>query len=249
MGNLRQLRPHVVRTSGPWSETVVSLLRHLEDVGFEGSPRVVGSGFDDDGCETVTFIEGDFDHPGPTTISGSASVGRLLRAVHDATRSYEPPADAVWQEWFGRDICEPDVVGHCDVAPWNVVLRDREAVAFIDWECAGPVNHLVDLAHAAWLNANLYSDDIAERNGLPPIEHRAGQLRAIVDGYGITAAEREVFVDLMVEVAIHSVASEADEHRVVPDTEGSPATWGMAWRARSASWMLRNRRVLEDALR
>ena len=34
----------VVREAGPWATSVHSLLRHLEDVGFEGAPRVVESG-------------------------------------------------------------------------------------------------------------------------------------------------------------------------------------------------------------
>ena len=42
----------VLRPTGPWTPTVHSLLRHLEEVGFSGAPRVVGSGFAPDGRET-----------------------------------------------------------------------------------------------------------------------------------------------------------------------------------------------------
>ena len=45
------------RSTGPWTPAVHALLRHLEAVGFEGAPRVLGS--DDQGREVLTFIEGD----------------------------------------------------------------------------------------------------------------------------------------------------------------------------------------------
>jgi hypothetical protein len=54
----------VIRETGPWAPTVHSLLRHLEDIGFPAS-RLVGSGFDDEGRETLRYIEGEFTQPGP----------------------------------------------------------------------------------------------------------------------------------------------------------------------------------------
>ena len=69
----------VLRPVAPWTATVHSLLRHLEEVGFSGAPRVVGSGFAPDGRETLSYIEGEFTHPGPWTIEGAAGVGHLLR--------------------------------------------------------------------------------------------------------------------------------------------------------------------------
>lgn len=107
---------------------------------------------------------------------------------------------------------------------------------------------MMDLAQAAWLNARLYSDDIAEQESLPPAGERAQQLRAIVDGYGLIASQRQGFLDLIIEFAVHSTASDADEYAVTQETLQSPALWGMTWKARSASWMLRNRRVLQNAL-
>jgi hypothetical protein len=34
----------VFRQADPWSATTAALLRHLEDVGFEAAPRVIGTG-------------------------------------------------------------------------------------------------------------------------------------------------------------------------------------------------------------
>lgn len=46
----------VIRDTGPWAGTVHALLRHLEDVGFGGTPRLVGAGFDERGRETLVYI-------------------------------------------------------------------------------------------------------------------------------------------------------------------------------------------------
>jgi Ser/Thr protein kinase RdoA (MazF antagonist) len=167
----------VIRDAGPWTPAVHALLRHLEDVGFAAAPRLVGSGLDTDGREVLTFIDGEFTDQGPWSLDGAAAVGSLLRDLHQATRSFCPPPDAVWFPWHGRDLGGPvKIIGHCDVAPWNIVAREGLPVALIDWETAGPVDPRVELAQLAWLNAKLYDDIVARREHLPPLPDRARQL-------------------------------------------------------------------------
>lgn len=239
----------VIRETGPWGTTVHSLLRHLEAVGFAGAPRVVGSGFDANGRETLTYLEGEFMHPGQPTVEGAAAVGQLLRALHAATASYRPPSDAIWGPWFGRALGDPArVIGHCDAAPWNIVTRHGLPVALIDWDFAGPVDPLIELAQACWLNANLYSDDVVEREGLPPLTDRAQQLRAMVDAYGLSRRQRRGFIDRIIEFVVHATAADADEAGVTPDTTDAETLWALAWHARSAAWLLRHRRTLQNAL-
>ena len=48
-----------------------------------------------------------------------------------------------------------------------MISRHGNPVALIDWEAAGPVDRLTELAMIAWNNAQLYDDDVAERNRLP----------------------------------------------------------------------------------
>jgi hypothetical protein len=117
----------VVRDSRPWTPIVHALLRHLETVGFDHAPHVVGSGFDPVGRETLTFIQCDFIHPGPWTLEGATSIGVLLRKLHRATDAFHIPADAVWYPWFGRRLGVVSAIGHCDVAPWNIIARDGRA--------------------------------------------------------------------------------------------------------------------------
>jgi hypothetical protein len=243
----------VIRDAGPWTPTIHTLLRHLEDVGFAGAPRIVGSGFDEEGRETLQYIEGTFTQPGPWSLEGAAAVGALVRELHEAVASYTPPADAVWWPWFGRPLgSDKKIIGHCDASPWNIVARDGMPVALIDWERAGPVDPLVELAECCWLNAKLHDDIVAEFEGLPPFEERARHARAIVDAYGLPASERERFVDLMVQFAIHDTAAQADENGVTtkapPEGHDPILIWALAWRARSAAWLSRRRDDLVEAL-
>jgi hypothetical protein len=244
----------VLRSSGPWSATTVALLRHLEAVGFSAAPRVIGSGFADDGREMLSFVPGASPQPHAWSDDAVGEVGRLLRRLHRATAAFVPPPGARWQPWFGRDLPGADrVIGHCDLGPWNIIAQGGRPVAFVDWEFAGPVGARWDLAHTAWLNAQLHDDDVAERNGLGRPEGRARQLRLFLDGYGLPKAERTGFVDMMIEFAVHSARDEAVLGQVTPergavDEEGRRVLWAVTWRARSASWMLRHRSLLEQAI-
>jgi Phosphotransferase enzyme family len=243
----------VLRDPRPWSATVHALLRHLESVGFAAAPRVIEPGFDARGYETLTFIEGDVQSATLWSPDAAFAIGQLFRALHDATATWQPPHDAGWYAWFGRDLGGPrQVIGHCDPGPWNIVARHGMPIALIDWEWAGPVDPLIELAQVCWLNAGLHDDIVAEREGLPSLAERARRLRAIVDGYGLSATERRGLVSLIIEVAIHDTAAEADLAAVRP--ESTPADldqrvpWALAWRARAASWQLRHRAELEQAL-
>jgi hypothetical protein len=239
----------VFRNAEPWSRTVHALLRHLADVGFSAAPRLVGTGFDTEGRETLSYVEGESVHPGPWSDEGVIGVGAMLRALHEACRSFSPPADAVWRPWFGRDLGGPRfVIGHCDAGPWNIIARDGLPIALIDWEAAGPVNPRIELAQACWLNAQLHDDDVAERVGLPSAAARARQVRLLVDGYGLSSAERYGLVDTIIELAVRDAANEAIEARVTPDSRDVSSLWAVAWRTRSAAWMMRHRVSLENAL-
>jgi hypothetical protein len=239
----------VHRQVGPWAPTVHALLRHLEEVGFMGAPRVIGSGFDELGRETLSYIEGDFVHPRAWAEEALPRLGALLRDLHQSCASFPVPADACWQEWHGRQLGDSNAaIAHCDANPWNIVAGDQMPSALIDWEVAGPVDPLYDLAQSCWLNAQLHADDVAERQGLPSLQARARHVALILDGYQLPKAQRTGFVDKMIEFAIHDAADEAIQSRVTPETQDPASLWGIAWRTRSASWMLRNRSTLENAL-
>ena len=251
----------VLREAKPWTPSVHALLRHLEARGFEASPRVVGSGFEEAGLETLTYIAGEIDggrppwadHGSVWNREAAHRLGALLRQYQDCVADFEPPAGATWFEWSGEEMGDgPRIIGHRDLGPWNIVARDGMPVGFIDWELAGPIDPLIELAMLCWLNGKLFDDIVAEREGLPSLEERARLLRAIVDGYELPSPARRGFVGSIVEVVIHSVAEEADEFDVRHETTSADVppefAWAVAWRARSAAWIIRHRRTLEAAL-
>jgi hypothetical protein len=233
----------VVRPGAPWTATVNALLRHLEDTGFAGAPRVVGDGVDDDGNQVLTYVEGDLVHPHAWSDEAVWRAGVLLRDLHAAVASFRPPRDAVWQPWWMHRADGP-LIAHCDAAPWNTIARDGMPVAFIDWELAGPADPLDEVAICAWWHAQLHGDDVAARAGLPGPEARARQLRLFLDGYELPGAQREGLVRRMIDLAIRDCADEAGRMQV---TGGSPL-WPLAWRARASDWMLRHTSLLTTTI-
>jgi aminoglycoside phosphotransferase (APT) family kinase protein len=202
----------------------------------------------------LAYLPGESPHPHAWSEGVVGRVGELLRGLHDATETFTPPPGAVWQPHWLREVGGADlVIGHGDPAPWNIVGTGGTPEGLVDWEYAGPVDRFTELAYAAWLNAQLHDDDVAERQGLPDAASRARQLCAVLDGYGLPRGRRPELVDRMVEVALSSARAEAVAAGVTPestdaiDADGYPVLWAITWRTRSAAWMLRHRRLLVAA--
>ena len=248
---VRRVGDTVVRSGGPWTPAVHALLRHLEAVGFRGSPRVIGEGVDSEGRERLSFLAGEPVHPHGWSDAGIAELGRLLRELHDAGSTFRPPRDAEWQPWFTRADGPHAVFGHGDLGPWNIVARDGLPVGFIDWEFAGPVDRLGEVAQAGWLNAQLHEDIVAGTR-LPSAEQRARQLRLFVDAYGLDGTDRARLVARIVDHAVRDAGDEVTmagglkmaKAPIDPSDPGSAS----AWRIRSAAWLAAHRRLLESAL-
>jgi hypothetical protein len=253
----------VYRLARPWTATVHKVLRFLEEEGFSGAPRVEGSGLSSDGFETLTYIEGDDLPSTGLSEEGAFAVGALLRSAHDTLRNFIPSGDEVWMPCWGRSLPGDDlVIGHCDVAPWNLVCRDGAPIALVDWDSCGPVALIWELAHAIWLNSQLF-DEVAESRGLPSVRERLILARLICDGYGVPLEMRKKLPDALIEVAVRTAAQEAVDSGVtevgyVPVNHGllgggepfsgHELTWAMTWRIRSARWLLDNRSALASAL-
>jgi hypothetical protein len=91
----------VLRETGSWAISVHSFLRHLENAGFVAAPRIVGTGFANDGRETLSYIKGEVINPRPWSLDGIAALGRMLRDLHDASASFVPESNANWPPFFG----------------------------------------------------------------------------------------------------------------------------------------------------
>jgi aminoglycoside phosphotransferase (APT) family kinase protein len=173
----------VSRPSSSATSTVHSLLRHLRAQGLDCVPEPLDVR---DGVETLRFIEGADGGEGwyhQHTGQGLTSAARLLRRIHDASRGWTPPADAVW----GAPAVSGDDIVYChgDPGPWNFIWRDNEAAALIDWDYLHPAPRLDDVAYALRWFAPLRSDQLAlEWHHFPEVPDRRHRIKVFLDSYG-----------------------------------------------------------------
>jgi Ser/Thr protein kinase RdoA (MazF antagonist) len=152
----------VRRPTGPHTPFVHSLLRHLEEVGFDGAPRVLG--IDEQGREIVTFIEGHVPPDLATWSDGQlVRAAALIRHFHDATAALA-----------GGE----EVVCHNDLSPCNTVFVEGMPSAFIDFDEAAPGSRSQDLGYAMWLFLDLGPEGADTRT-------QGRRMRMMCDAYGI----------------------------------------------------------------
>lgn len=240
-----RIQGHVHRDAGAWTPAVHALLRHLEQVGFEGAPRVLG--FDDSGREVLTYLEGDAASlafpPALLHERGIEALGRFIRRFHDAAVSFEPAEDAIYR--VGALPLGPgEIVSHGDLGFYNTIWRGDEIVGLIDWDLAEPAPPLRDVALAAMTTVPMHGDETAARSGFQlPIDRRA-RLAAFCTGYrDITPAE-------IVEAATESLSLESERLRVF-GAEGREPWASFLERGQLtmfelvAAWIAANRSTLE----
>jgi hypothetical protein len=189
----------VRRNTGPWTPAVHALLRHLEEVGFEGAPRVLG--VDEQGREILTYISEEEPRRGDPTLETDQAlieVGSLLRQYHEAVADFALPSGMDWQQ--RSSVSGPvTLVCHNDISPTNTVFRDGHPIAFLDWDLASPAPPAWDIAHAAWQFVPLTDDAGCSRLGWSSPPDRAHRLRIICDAYGLSEEDRSGFTELVIQ--------------------------------------------------
>jgi hypothetical protein len=114
------------------------------------------SGFDEEGREMVSWVDGTVPTPGTPALAITAdaleSIGALISDSRDAVFSYPNHAD---DSWFHTPpvpevFSTTGVIGHYDVDFGNVVFRDHHALALIDFDFAGPSDRVWEVAVAAY---------------------------------------------------------------------------------------------------
>jgi len=188
-----------------------ALLQHLERVGFDGAPRLLG--IDADGREALAYIDGQ-----PARAAGSndsigdaaiAAGARLLRRFHDAAAG-----SAIAGRW--------ETVCHNDWTPSNTLFVGERAVALVDFEAAAPGSRAWDIGFGAyhWLDLGYPAYAGAEQRR---------RLTLLVEAYGWPAIDPAT-------AALHAVARIcwfAD--RLSAQGESRNAEWA----ARCAQWTAR----------
>lgn len=192
-GNVVRVGRYVLRPPSPHTDSIHAYLRAVREAGFEGASLPVG--IDADGRERLTFIDGDVPLvPYPDwsqSHSALASVARLLRGLHDASRGFDHQAHT-WNDSLA-DPAGGTVMCHNDVEPSNVVFRDGVAVALLDFEYAAPGRAVYDLAHLGRVCVPIDDDFDQARLGWLPAD-RPTRLRLVADAYGL---DRDGRVELL----------------------------------------------------
>lgn len=219
----------VRRPMGAHSPTVHAVLRHLEEVGFHGAPRLLG--IDDRGREILTYVEGEVaGRPWPGWVGDEAravSVARLLRRLDDALA--------------------PLGVGHMDVTPENTVFRDGQAYALIDFDLvreATPVEEVTNLLlwWGAWL-------PVPDRDPVQREIDAVSRGRVLVDAYGLDRPQRAQVVPTAI------AGAERSWHRMKARAEQEGGGWARMWDAgvgdqirRRQAWLIAHQAELAAAL-
>lgn len=172
----------VRRLTGPHSEAVQFLLRHLELAGFAASPRFLG--LDERGREILTFIDGTVgNYPmeaGARSLEALESAIEILRALHDTTEGLQLPPGYATHQVEGTT---PEVVCHWDAAPYNYVFRGSRAAGLIDFDNAGPGRRIDDLAYFAYRFAPLCDVSNLDDGGWAADVDRHGRLHRMAELY------------------------------------------------------------------
>lgn len=191
----------VRRPVGPHSPLVHALLEHLESVDFTGAPRFLG--IDGLGREVLSFVDGEVaGRPRPAWIADEgrlASVGRLVRAYDDAAAPFGIPPGAEPEEPPGippAPAYPPELIGHVDITPENVVFRDGRAYALIDFDLAKPATRADEM-----FNVMLWWAPLADPRDADPLLRDVDvprRARILADAYGLSDVDRERVMEVAV---------------------------------------------------
>jgi hypothetical protein len=231
-------------------EAMLSTLRYLEAVGFEGAPRVLGR--DSSGRWVLSYVRGDVAMPPYQEWAAHdsllSSVATLLRDYHRAVAGYRPAPGIRWPSTPPASQ-RGSLVGHLDVSMANVVCRAGRAVALIDFEELGLVSAVWDVVRTVrhWVPL-LAPEDIPD--GLSPVSGRQGErLRLFADAYGLTVAERRSLVETALLSADDSYARMREGAARGHPGYRNEWTGDHARRNRRArAWIEANRAALERCL-
>ncbi|MEY2470606.1 MAG: hypothetical protein QOF21_3304 [Actinomycetota bacterium] len=218
----------VRRPTGPHSPAVHSLLVHLERIGFDGAPRLLG--IDDKGREVLSWIEGDTIGPqGSPALDDVRAAAALLREVHDATESYDLDEAAPW--FSGANDPEGgERIVHGDFAPWNLIVGTNRW-SIIDWDMARPGRVVWDTSYAMHTIARLWPGAPEWQSTPLSCTEIVARIEAFAHGYGMDELLLRETLLLVPErsdsiaIGTERLASEGHAAFARLVTDGHPQAW------------------------
>ena len=232
----------VFRPLEAWSKNIHLLMNHFHKNGIP-VPKIIKV---DDKYEYQEYINGELVHPNRWTDEGLYEIGKMVKNIHDLAKKFEYKNNMEWKPWYLRELGTPEICSHGDIAPWNIITKNGKPIAIVDWECAGPIDPIIELARVCWLFPQLHDDDLGKLYELPSPEKRGEQIKIILDAYELSKNKRENFIEKIMETIICETAHEAIDEKISFDSIGK--LWGMAWRNRSLYWILRHKKILEKEI-
>ena len=181
-----------------WTPAVHGLLRYLEDIGFNGVPRLLGG---DGKYEILSYVEGDVGtRPWLDVLKtdrGLEQLAGFLKSYHLAIRDYIPPEDA---EWYmpGLKWRPGMIIRHGDLGPWNTVWRDGTLNGVIDWDFSEPGKPISDIAQVAWHLVPLRGKDFWQEVGFDHPPDLRKRLNILCNSYG--GIDSRSVVDALIEL-------------------------------------------------
>jgi len=161
----------VRRPTGPWTPAVHRLLAHVAARGLPAVPEVLGE--DARGREALTYLPGTIVDVDDDLLTDAQLVGtaRWARALHGAVADLDHTGP-----WRFFDVEGATVLGHNDLAPYNLCFEGDRLAGVFDWDLAGPTTPLLELAQLGWTAVPLFRP--------VPAAEAARRLRLLTDGYG-----------------------------------------------------------------
>ncbi|MRX71827.1 phosphotransferase [Bacillus lacus] len=131
------------------SQKIHELLKHLENKGFENSPRFLG--IDEKGREKLSFIDGEAgNYPLKEYMWSNEAlqeIAKLLRNYHEAVCDF--PISGEWNP-IDNTPNNKEVICHNDFAIYNIIFNNNKPVGIIDFDLAGPGPRLWDIAYTLY---------------------------------------------------------------------------------------------------
>ena len=205
-GGIVRIDDTVRRTMKPERQSVHRVLSFLHKQDFKSCPQFLG--VDDQGRETLTFIEGNCSINPDFWQSDRylTSAATLLRSYHDAVAPYVARDDDQW-EFAYPDKSKHEVICHNDFAPYNLIYDEAGFTAIIDFDFAGPGPRLRDVAYAAyWLVPLSFCAADMKPFSIDDANNNSQRLQIFCNTYGITADND--LLDMVSEV-LHYMADES----------------------------------------